>query len=708
MPRKYVLGATALALLAGGLVSCAKHAARTEPGVFVLGIDGMDPVILQRMIDEGKMPNFAHLAEEGGFQSLGTSTPPQSPVAWSTFITGLDPGGHGIFDFVHRDPKTYMPISSALPPPSDPGTAIDFFGWYLPIGGDDPVNNRTGTAFWDTLQKAGVDVEVYRIPGDYPVTESDAKVLSGMGTVDMRGGYGVYTWFTDQPMTDRGELKGDIQLVNVADYDLDGKPDTVNASLKGPPDLFHLPPGKNPGANDYLTAPVSFFVDPDQDVVLIRAGDSEAVAKVGEWTDWMPVSYDALPYGAMSLEGQVRFYVKSLRAGPSGGGFAIYASPVNISSADPPQDISTPSDFATDVYDLVGRFYTQGMPEETNALKDGTFSDDDYIKQVGLVQDDAREMLDLALSRFKPGDTSFFYLSDIDLQCHMLWRHGDPKYADAPPHPAYDAASGPAHAHDIEHFYEHVDLLLGRVRQRLPADATLIVMSDHGFQPYTREFNLNSWLRDQGLLVLKDKPAGASAAPATGDTTAQLETLGYTDKANDAKAVGHIAQGDVDWSKTKAYGIGFNGLYVNLKGREGEGIVDPADEPALLAEISQKLTDLVDEKNGKHPVLEVDRSADVYSGARMAEAPDLIVGYDVGYGCSDQSTLGEITSQILTDNTSRWSGNHLMAAKVVPGVLLSNHKIPAAGHTLTDVTATLLGQYGIAPTAGMKGHDIFK
>ncbi len=659
------------------LAGCPGTPAPEGPGVFVLGVDGMDPTILTRMMGEGRMPNFAKLAATGGYQPLGTSNPPQSPVAWSNFVTGLDPGGHGIYDFVHRDPKTYLPISSATPPPGDVGSSLDLFGYYLPIGGDAVVNNRTGTPWWDALHDAGVDVEVYRVPGNYPPTPSDAKVLSGMGTVDMRGGYGQYSWYTDQPVASRADLKGDIQLVTVEDYDLDGVPDTVKAALKGPPDVFHLPPGQLPGDNDYLTVPITVSIDADAPVALIRAGTgssaAQAVVREGEWTDWMAVSFDALPAGAMPLAGAVRFYAKELRPG-----FRLYASPVNLSAESPPQDLSTPSDFASDLADVLGgQYYTQGMPEETNALKDTTFSDDDYVKQVALVQEDAEAMLDVALARFTPGDATFFYLSDIDLQCHMLWRHGDPKHADAPAHPAFDADAAAHHADDIEGYYANVDRLLGEVVAGLPEDTLLVVMSDHGFQPFTRAVHLNSWLRDNGWLTLKD-----------------------------GKTEGHIAHGDIDWSRTRAYGLGFNALYLNLQGREAEGIVLPADAAATEASLQAQLTALVDPQTGKNPVLRVDRGAEVYHGPRVSEAPDLIVGYDRGYGNSDESTLGEVPAAILVDNTSRWSGNHLMAPEVVPGVLLTNRPIPTDGHDLTDVTATLLAWYGVAPLPGMTGQPV--
>jgi predicted AlkP superfamily phosphohydrolase/phosphomutase len=259
----------------------------------------------------------------------------------------------------------------------------------------------------------------------------------------------------------------------------------------------------------------------------------------------------------------------------------------------------------------------------------------------------------------------------------MLWRHGDPNHPNAPPHPAFDPTSARGHNHDIENFYRDVDTALGEIRRRLPQNTLLIVMSDHGFQPFTRDVHLNAWLRENGYLVMK-----------SGKTT------GYT--------VGD----DVDWQKTRAYGIGFNGLYINLKGREAQGIVDSGEADALVREISQGLESFRDPANGERVVLRVDRNTEIYTGPRVADAPDMLVGYNRGYGCSDQSALGEITEKVLEDNTSRWSGSHLMAPEVVPGILVLNRKLPREGHDLTDLTATLLSHYGIQPLPGMTGKPI--
>jgi predicted AlkP superfamily phosphohydrolase/phosphomutase len=663
----------ALVLLPLALLACGSgRSAEPRAGLFVLGVDGMDPVILERLMKEGKLPHFSALVAEGSYEHLGTSNPPQSPVAWSNFVTGRDPGGHGIYDFVHRDPATYLPVSSATPPLEDPGHALDFFGWVIPLASPEVRNNRSGTPWWDRLEAAGIDTEVYRVPGNYPVPESRAKVLAGMGTVDMRGGYGTYTLLVDHPVQ-ADDPKGDIQRVVVQDFDLDGTPDTVEAALKGPPDLFHLKPGQLPGAGDYLTTRVRVQLDPETDTAMVSAGEGRALLREGEWSDWIAVDFDALPMGMLTLQGAVRFFAKELRPG-----FEVYVSAVNLSAAKPPQVFTSPDDWVDQLYSRLGQFYTLGMPEETGALRDGVFTDDDYLKQVALVQRDSRAMLELALDRFDPGDATFVYLSDIDLQCHMLWRHADPKYP-GNGHPARDPAVAPAHAHDIEHFYRDVDTALGRVRERLPQGTLLIVMSDHGFQPFTRKFSLNAWLREEGYLVLKD-----------------------------GKTKGRIGLGDVDWTRTRAYGIGFNGLYFNLAGRESHGSVAPEQAEALGGELARSLENILDPLNGERVVLHAYPAAEVFHGERVAEAPDLVVGYNASYAGSDASTLGEVEETVLEDNRSRWSGNHLIDPRLVPGVLIVNAPLTGGEHDLTDVTASILDHFDLKSTPDMVGTSFLE
>ena len=431
---------------------------------------------------------------------------------------------------------------------------------------------------------------------------------------------------------------------------------------------------QEPGHDDYLKARVTVTLDPETDTALVEVGDGRALIAEGEWSPWITIHFEGLPAHLADMVGAVRFYAKELR--PT---FRLYASPVQIWPGEPAQTISSPADFATEIYERIGGFYTQGLPEETNALKDRLFDDGDYLSQVALVQGETQRMLDMATESFDPGDMRFVYMSDLDLQCHMLWRHGEPKYPLADAHPAREPELAARYAGAIEAIYEHVDETLGRLRPALPEGTVLMVMSDHGFGPELRTFNLNSWLRDEGYLVLAE-----------------------------GKRTGFLSAGDVDWSRTRAYGLGFNGLYLNLAGREAQGIVGEADAAPLLRELARKLEGWIDPATGRRGIYQVDATRDAYSGARLAEAPDLIVGYDIGYACSDESTLGEVAETVVEDNTSRWSGNHLGAAPLFPGVLLMDRPLGRAGFDLTDLPVSILDHYGLPAGDGMVGESIFR
>jgi predicted AlkP superfamily phosphohydrolase/phosphomutase len=205
--------------------------------------------------------------------------------------------------------------------------------------------------------------------------------------------------------------------------------------------------------------------------------------------------------------------------------------------------------------------------------------------------------------------------------------------------------------------------------------ATLLVMSDHGFAPFTRAAHLNGWLRDEKLLGLRP---GA---------TSSRELFA-----------------DVDWSRTRAYGFGLNGLYLNLAGRERFGVVAPAEREGLLADLTTRLLAWVDPSNGEHVVRRVYRSEEVYSGRQRALAPDLIVGYKRGYRVSNPSALGEVPLGTVEDNASKWSGDHCMAAEEVPGVLLTNRAITRADVSLRDIAPTVLAEFSIAAPEEMKGR----
>jgi len=171
----------ALAALTVSLVACAGGHKTIGRRVIVLGFDGLDYGLTKELMASGRLPNFSRLAERGTFTALGTSIPPQSPVAWSSFITGLDPGRHGIFDFVHRDPKTMQPYLSTTRTEAASRT-LKFGKWQVPIESGEVELLREGQPFWDVLEQHGVETTIVRMPANFPPSGTSTRELSGMGT----------------------------------------------------------------------------------------------------------------------------------------------------------------------------------------------------------------------------------------------------------------------------------------------------------------------------------------------------------------------------------------------------------------------------------------------------------------------------------------------------------------------------------------------
>jgi len=678
---------------AAALLALPPSSGTSHARVVFLGFDGMDPVILREAIEKypDRAKNFSALVREHGLHELGTSTPPQSPVAWSSFITGLDPGGHGVFDFIHRDPTT-----REAAPPTTKSTGESHLslwsGWQLPTGGS-VESNRSGKAFWTILAEHGIPADVWRMPANFPVEKSKGVSFSGMMTPAVDSAYGEYKLYTtDLLAREGGETERTIPV-----REWNGR---IDASLRGPTN-----PYKKDG--EHASTPLVVRIDRDANAVAIEVGDRTIVLRPGEWSDFVRVTFPLLPSGLSSMSGIVRFHLKSLAPA-----FELYASPVNIDPLDPVAPVSEPKRASADLARKVGLYYTQGMPEDVNALKDKALDDREFMDQSELVHEEGVRLLDYALDRFaanKDGGLLFFYFSGTDLCSHMMWRHFDEK------HPSHDARfagedssawskrPGSEWKDVLYDIYLRMDPVVGRVRERLPPDALLVVMSDHGFKTYRRMFSLNTWLLEQGYLVLK--PGKAKELPRRDPAFAKVFVS--TDS------------GAVDWTRTRAYGIGFNGLYLNLAGREKNdpatpddesGIVKPgAEADALLAEIRAKLEALVDEKTGAKVVRRCDPAKDVYHGDRLAEAPDLLVGYDAGYGNSDHSALGEIPNTVLEDNLGgTFNGNHLMCPDVVPGILLSSGDVLPGAHSLEDLTVEILKRYGIPPGPGMRGYPVLR
>jgi predicted AlkP superfamily phosphohydrolase/phosphomutase len=335
--------------------------------------------------------------------------------------------------------------------------------------------------------------------------------------------------------------------------------------------------------------------------------------------------------------------------------FSVYVSPVNIDPASPVMPISQPASYSGQLARQLGSYYTQGMPYDTAALRHGVFTLDEYRAHSSEVSSQTEGLLWSALDDLKSG-VLFFHFFGIDQDAHMLWGKHDAQLLET---------------------YKQVDEMVGRVR-KVAGDATLIVMSDHGFARFDRAVHLNTWLMREGYLRLNDPSANES---------------------NEFFA-------NVDWSQTKAYALGLNSVYLNLQSREQGGIVARGEErEQLLDEMRSRLLSLRDPENG-NPVVLSAVTPTAHDKPDPA-APDLLVGYAPGYRASWQTALGAVPPRLIEDNLDEWRGDHCIDPSSVPGVLLANRKSSIEDPRIEDLTVTILSAFVIQPQERMKGRNLY-
>ncbi len=645
--------------------------------LIVLGFDGMDPVLCEELMNAGRLPNIARLRDAGGFKPLGTSTPPQSPVAWCTLITGTNPGQHGIFDFLHRDPNTYLAYSSTA-------ETRRIAHWYdallpesIPLGdykfdlvSSEVVNLRHGKPFWEYLTEAGIPTHVYRIPANYPPTPSQGAeflCLSDMGTPDIRGTAGTFSYYTDNPFPKTISGGGE-------DYSVHFMNDKAEGAFRGPYDTMRRPElgrdGKPKPPNPVET-PFTIYRDPAEPTIRLVWDDEQVVLRQGEWSDWYPIEFKLGPRWPFSdtpilppAKSIGRFYLQQVR--PE---FQLYVSPLNIDPLDPSLPISQPDDFATEVAGAVGRYYSQGLPESTKALIHGVLNREEFLDQADLVTAERFKLFEFALDHFKTGFL-FFYFGGTDQVAHMFWG------ARGEHHPGLTDEQIQQYKDSIGQLYERMDVTIGQVMQRFP-NATVMLLSDHGFDVFERQFNPNNWLLENGYTVQRNTklPAGTPL--------------------------------NFDFAKTKAYALGINGLYINLQGRERLGIVPAAEKQQLLDEIARKLLEYRDPQTGLPVIKEVYQAQRVYSGPQVAIGPDIQIGYHRGFRASWTAALTGFDQAVMTDNTDAWNGDHCIATDLVPGVLLASQPIPAEGPSLLDIAPSILAWFGLEVPPQMEGRSVF-
>ena len=612
----------------------------------ILGFDGMDPELAERFMNEGKLPNLAKLREKGTFTKLRTTFPAISPVAWSTFMTGVNPGKHNIYDFLARDTSNYLPFLSSAEI-KGPKRHIKIGKYSIPFGKTEIKAMRKGTPFWHWLGKAGIFSSVIRVPVTFPPEKFSGVLLSGMCVPDLKGSQGTFCLCTTRSSSDKfreGGVRVPMERRNGACTSYIPGPDSPLAETAG---------------NEMR---VPFEVRPDAVAKQARivVGSEKLTLKVGEYSEWIPVAFKAgLGFTA---HGICRFYLKEVSPEVE-----VYVSPVNIDPGHPDLPISHPVTYSIYLAKLYGPFATLGLAEDTWALNEHVLDDEAFLTQCYSNHEDRERMLFDALDKTKQGLCTCVFDTTDRVQ-HMFWRYLDED------HPAAREVPRDQRPNVIPELYQRMDKLIGRVMEKIDDDTLLLVVSDHGFKSFARCVNLNAWLHQNGYLALQD---------------GKTESGDWFD--------------DVDWSRTRAYTMGLNGLYLNVKGREKQGIVDPADVEALKVELQQKLNGLQDPASGEIGITGVFITGSVYRGPYTENAPDLIVGYGAGYRASWDSVLGKVTGQVFEDNMKAWSGDHCIDPRLVPGVLFSSHKIVAEKPHIADVAPTILTLFGLAPPAHFDG-----
>ena len=638
--------------------------------VIVLGIDGMDPYLLKRFIDAGMMPHFQKLISTGGdFKEMQTTIPAQSPVAWASFSTSTNPGRNGIFDFIHRRPDTFELYLSTSRTYEPEGGKLRLGKWMFSMQSGELKNLVGEQPFWNYLTEAGVPAIIYRAPSNFPPFAGKAWEMSGLSTPDLLGTYGTFSYYTDNPPENTEDVSGGkiyptFPQNGIGENYLYGPPNSFRLDEKKP---FDEVDDKRSYNYEKLKIPFKVYIDPGHHVAKIVIQGNEIFLKQGEWSNWVEVTFELLPH-LKHLSGIVKFYLKE--AHPH---FKLYVSPININPADPALPIFNPPEYGEALVKDLGLFYTQGIAEDTKARTYHIFDDKEYWTQSQMVTKDWFRTWRWHLDRFKEGFL-FFYFSTLDLGQHMFWRYIDHLS------PLHEQTLKSGLKNPIENLYKQMDEALGMVLKRMDANTTLMVISDHGFTGFRRCFSLNSWLLDNGYLYLRDPD--------------KREKTEYFD--------------NVDWERTKAYGLGINGLYLNKEGREFNGIVRPEQETSLLAELKRKLEALIDPATGERPVKNAHIAKEVFKGRYVGTlSPDIILGFRRGYRASWKTILGGVPKDLFTDNLDPWSGDHCIDPTEVPATLVSTKKIKKSDPAIWDIGPTVLSEFGIKIPETLEGKTIF-
>jgi predicted AlkP superfamily phosphohydrolase/phosphomutase len=614
--------------------------ARVKKVIF-LGLDGLDPRLTERFIQEGKLPNLQKLAESGSYSRLRTTYPALSPVAWSTFATGVNPAKHNIFDFLDRSLKSYLPqLSSARI--DKPRRILHIGRLRIPTSSATVKLLRKSKPFWKTLGEHGIGCTVLRIPITFPPEKFDGKMLSAMSTPDLKGTQGSFSQFTtriEKATYENGSRYPLRRIKNGFEGVIEGPQDSF---FEGEPNLhipFRLIETKNSAGKAVLE---------------LRVQEHRCNLQSAIYTEWLRLTFRTVVHAKAT--GIARFMLTENETECS-----LYMSPIHIDPERPALPISHPSYYAKYLADLLGPYATCGMAEDTWALNEGVIDEAAFLDQAYSIFEERRGMFLSALHNTSRGVVACVFDTSDRVQ-HMFYRH---------------MGTSDTHTRVIEEMYQRMDKLVGETLPFVDKDTAFYVLSDHGFCAFRRGVNLNSWLHQNGYLKFK----------------------------SDAQPGGSFFEG-VDWSSTQAYALGLGGMYLNIKGREAQGILEPgAQVEKIRREIISELSKLR-EDTGESPIRTVYATSDLYSGPYLEAAPDMIVGYNEGYRVSWDSAVGKITEHVLENNEKAWSGDHCVDPVLVPGVLFSNQAINATDPGIEDLAPTALSLFGVDVPSWIEGKSL--
>lgn len=610
--------------------------------VIVIGLDGLEPRIVERMLERNQLPLLAKLKNSGSYTRLRTTYPAETPVAWSSFATGTNPGGHGIFDFICRDPQTYLP-DIALSRFERPKSMLA-----LPK----VVNRRGGVPVWQHLSKGGIPSIVLRCPCTFPAENLTGKLLAGVGVPDLRGSQGTGTFYTQDRSVQPKEHEQVVYLESGSAF---------STRVIGPRNTRTNP------ISDAL-AEIHVKMDRAQRKIIITSMGQTIELPEKAWSSWVPLKFKLSML--QSVRGIVRFYCRQLQPH-----LEFYASPVNFDPAAPPFPICHPADYGKTLSENIGLFSTVGMAEDHAGHNNGRFDEDAYAAQCELVMQERERMMLHELEHFHEG--LFFVLFDTpDRLQHMFWRFLDSG------HPSYDPDRAAELGHRVSELYQRCDALLSRVLDKVDENTLLMVLSDHGFNSFRRAFHTNTWLSQNNLLALKDgkKPA---------------EDLGDGFSAVDWSKTYAYSLG--------LSGIYLNMKGREVGGILEEG---SSEAERVRRTIQEGLAEFPDSETGRPAVRSVSRREEIYSGAYAADAPDMLVNFHPGYRVSWQTSLGGFSHSLFEDNTRRWSGDHIIDPEAVPGILFMNRTVVHNHVAIVDLAPTILRHLGAAGEEAMEGKSL--